>query len=123
MRHTKDMETKTGGCHCKSVRYEAKADLSKEVIECNCSHCQIKGLLLSFIPSGDFRITEGEGNLTEYRFNTNKITHLFCRTCGVEAFAYGQDNSGNKTTALNVRSLDGIDLSAIKRMPFDGRNM
>jgi hypothetical protein len=114
---------KQGGCHCKSVRYAVKIDLSKEAIECNCSHCQIKGLLLIFVPKDDFTLTQGEENLTEYRFNTNKIAHMFCKTCGVEPFAYGGDNDGNAMAAINVRSIDDIDLSTVKRMPYAGKDI
>jgi hypothetical protein len=117
------METKTGGCHCKKVRYEVKIDLSKQALECNCSHCQIKGLLLEFVPESDFTLTAGEGEMTEYRFNTNKLEHLFCKTCGVEAFCKGADDKGNMTVAINVRTIDDIDLSTITRMPYNGKDI
>lgn len=116
------METKTGGCHCKKVRYEVQIDLSEKVIECNCSHCQIKGLLLQFVPENSFTLTEGEGEMTEYRFNTKKIAHMFCKTCGVEAFAYGEDGSGNKMVAINTRSIDNVDLQELNRVAYDGRS-
>jgi hypothetical protein len=117
------METKTGGCHCKKVRYEVKVDLSKPALECNCSHCQIKGLLLEFVPEADFKQIAGESELTEYRFNTNKLQHLFCTTCGVQSFSRGSDNEGNPMVAINVRALDDIDLSAITRMPYNGKDI
>jgi hypothetical protein len=117
------METKTGGCHCGKVRYEVNIDLTKPAIECNCSHCQIKGLLLEFVPESDFKQLSGENDMTEYRFNTNKIQHLFCATCGVEAFGKGEDDKGNKTVAINVRTIDDIDLSTITRMPYNGKDI
>lgn len=117
------METKTGGCHCGKVRYTAELDLSKPVVECNCSHCQIKGLLLAFIPESAFKLTVGEENLMEYRFNTTKLQHLFCKICGVESFCYGKDNKGNATVAINVRTIDEIDLASLTRMPYNGRDM
>jgi hypothetical protein len=116
------METKTGGCHCKNIRYEVRIDLSQPVIECNCSHCQIKGLLLAFVPENDFTMTQGDGELTEYRFNTNKIQHLFCKKCGVQAFGKGE-NGGNKMSAVNVRTIDGIDLSTLNRVPYNGKDI
>lgn len=117
------MQTKTGGCHCKKVRYEVEVDLAQPVIECNCSHCQIKGLLLSFVAGSQFTITAGEENLTEYRFNTTKLEHLFCKTCGVEAFCKGKDKDGNPTIAINVRTIDGIDLGTLNRMPYNGKDL
>ncbi|HYD92842.1 MAG TPA: GFA family protein [Candidatus Paceibacterota bacterium] len=111
----------TGQCHCGAVRYDAEVDLSKPVIECNCSYCEKQGLLLSFAPGTSLVITHGDDNLTEYHFNTGKIAHLFCKTCGVQCFGRSQMESG-PGAAINVRTLDGIELSTLTRMPFDGRS-
>jgi len=59
------------------MRYEAEVDLFAPIIECNCSHFQIKGLLLTFIPEASFTITSGGNGLSKYLFNTNKIEHHF----------------------------------------------
>ena len=121
MVYCRDMAKHTGGCHCKKVRYEVDIDLAQPALECNCSHCQIKGLLLNFVPASQFTLVSGEDSQTEYRFNTEKIQHLFCSTCGVEAFGRGQKGA-EKMVAVNVRSIDDIDLSTITRMPVDGRS-
>jgi hypothetical protein len=116
------MEKRTGGCHCKAVRYEVEIDLNQPVIECNCSHCQIKGLLLSFVPEEKFTHVSGEDNQTEYHFNTHKIHHTFCKTCGVQSFGRGKNADGSGAVAINVRTIDDIDLSKLTRMPYDGRS-
>jgi hypothetical protein len=110
------MEKRTGGCHCGGVRYEVMIDLAKPVIECNCSYCERQGLLLSAVDRATLSV-EGEDNLIRYHFNTGKIEHSFCRTCGVQCF--GRADMG---AMVNVRTVDGIDLSALTRMPFDGRS-
>jgi hypothetical protein len=60
--------------------------------------------------------------LTDYQFNKMKIHHLFCSVCGVEAFGRGENKEGKPTVAINVRSLDDIDLTVLTRMPFDGKS-
>jgi len=50
------MKKRTGGCHCKKVRYEAEVDLSQPVVECNCSHCAIKSSPLLFVPQTAIKI-------------------------------------------------------------------
>lgn len=107
-----------GTCHCGKVSYEAEVDLTKPVIECNCSYCERQGLLLSFVPGDKLNLLSGEDNLTAYRFNTGKIEHLFCKTCGVQCFG----RSGDMGAAVNVRTIEGIELSTLERMPFDGRS-
>lgn len=114
-------KTHQGGCHCKAVRYETDLDLTQPVIECNCSHCAIKGLLLSFVPGDAFTLVSGDDVLTEYRFNTKNIAHLTCSICGVEAFARGEKD-GQPTYAINVRSIDGVDLDALTRTPANGKD-
>ncbi len=104
------------------MRYELGIDLAKSVIECNCSHCQIQGALLSFVPNESMKVLKGEATLTEYRFNTEKIQHLFCKTCGVESFGKGSNAEGQATYAINVRTIDNIDLSTLERMPYDGKS-
>jgi hypothetical protein len=116
------IEKRTGGCHCKAVRYEVNIDLTKPVIECNCSYCSVKGLLLSAVMEDDVKVLSGEDNLTEYRFNTEKIRHLFCKTCGVESFGQGSGKDGSPMRMVNVRTIDDIDLAALTRMPFDGKS-
>lgn len=112
------MEKKIGGCHCKAVRYEVEVDLSQPVIECNCSYCEMKGTLLSFVPATALTVTAGEDQLTTYRFNTEKIEHSFCKTCGVQCFG----RTEGMGAAINVRTIDDVDLTALTRQPFDGRS-
>jgi hypothetical protein len=116
-------KTYTGGCHCGTVRYEAQSELITSVMECNCSHCSKKGLLLTFIPKDQFTLTDGEDALTEYRFNNHIIQHLFCTVCGTQAFAYGKDGESNEVACLNVRCVDDIDISALERTAFNGKEI
>lgn len=116
------METKRGSCHCGNVQYQVEINLSEPVIECNCSHCQIKGLLLSFVPLDAFTLTQGQESLTDYRFNTHVIEHLFCPTCGVQPFGKGEGKDGKKMVAINVRTITGIDLGTLTKVPYDGKS-
>ena len=111
----------SGGCHCKRVRYEVAADLDR-VIECNCSHCSAKGLLLTFAPAAQFKLLQGENELSKYQFNKHVIDHLFCKNCGVQSFARGKGPDGTATVAINARCLDGVDVATLKRTPYDGRS-
>ncbi|WP_146654724.1 GFA family protein [Labilithrix luteola] len=116
-------ETKTyaGGCHCGKVRYEATTDLA-QVITCNCSHCSMRAPILTFVPPEQFKLVCGdEAELGDYQFNKKNIHHLFCQQCGVESFAWGTGPSG-KMYALNVRCLEGVDVSALSPMQVDGKS-
>lgn len=122
MSEMSEAKTHTGGCHCGKIRYEVTTDLAK-VIECNCSICAKKGHLLCFVPADQFRLLSGDGEATDYQFNKKHIHHLFCPTCGVQSYASGTMPSGAQMVGVNVRCLDGIDLSSLKPTPFDGKKL
>jgi hypothetical protein len=70
-----------------------------------------------------FTLLSGEGNLVDYQFNKKVIHHLFCRECGVESFARGKAEDGREVFAVNIRCLDGLDISALSPKPFDGKSL
>jgi hypothetical protein len=49
------------------------------------------------------------------------IKHRFCPTCGMHTHGEGMDPKGNKTAAVNLRCVEGIDLASITVKHFDGR--
>ena len=114
-------ESHTGSCHCGKVRYEVRGDLSK-VISCNCSRCGRLGALLAFVPVDAFTLLAGQDALTDYRFNTHKIHHVFCKHCGIESFARGTAPDGKTMAAINVRCVEGIDLDALQVSKIDGKS-
>jgi len=116
-------ETKhyTGSCHCGNVKYEVDLALDK-VIACNCSMCGRAGTLLAFTPPSTFTLLQGEASLKDYQFNTHKIHHLFCTTCGVKPFARGTSPKG-EMIAINVRCLEGLDLSTLEIQNVNGRDL
>jgi hypothetical protein len=116
------MESYTGGCHCGAVRYEVQTDLDKTV-SCNCSICSKTGAILSFTPTEKFHLVSGEDRLKNYQFNRKVIHHLFCEDCGVRSFARGTAPNGQEMVAINIRCLDGVDLTAVKPMPYNGRDL
>jgi hypothetical protein len=61
-----------------------------------------------------------ESSLATYTFNKHVINHHFCSTCGCAPFGFGVGPSGAPTVAVNVRCLEGVELSNLKRIPFDG---
>ncbi len=112
----------SGSCHCGKVAYEVEGDL-EWVGECNCSHCSRKGYLLWFVPRSSVTFSSGEQDLATYHFNKHVIDHHFCPDCGCGTFGFGVDPaSGEKTAAVNVRCLEGVDTAALERKFFDGRS-
>lgn len=110
-----------GSCHCGSVRFNVDIDLSNPIV-CNCSYCQRRGSILAFTPIENFELEQGEEYLTEYRFNTRQIQHLFCKICGMQSFARGQTPDGTSMAAINVRCLEDVDLDSLQVAKVDGRS-
>jgi hypothetical protein len=113
------MKTMQGGCHCGRVRFKVTADLDR-VTYCNCSMCSKKGFLHLIVPPEQFELLSGNDNLTTYEFNTRTAKHTFCKTCGIQAF-YVPRSDPDKID-VNMRCIDGIDLSALSIKTFDGQH-
>ena len=110
-----------GSCHCGKIAYEVEGEIGP-VIECNCSICSRKGSLLWFVPRASLRLLTPEANASEYLFNKHLIHHRFCPTCGIHPYAVGKEpKQGREMAAINVRCLEGVDLSKLQVKPFDGR--
>lgn len=114
-----EARTYEGGCHCGKVRYTVKTDLAK-VMDCNCSICSKKAYLLTFVQADAFELKSGQDSLTDYQFNRNVVHHQFCSTCGIQSFGWGEKN-GQKMYSVNVRCLDGVDLSGLTVTHVDGK--
>ena len=110
-----------GACHCGKTAYEVEGDIA-QVMECNCSICTKRGYLLWFVPRTQLRLTTPEAASATYTFNTHRIKHHFCPTCGCAPFGISPDAKGVLTAAVNVRCLEGLDLKSLKVVPFDGRS-
>lgn len=117
-----EAKTHKGSCHCGKVRYEVTAAFDQPALSCNCSICQRKGTLLSFVPADSFRLISGRDDVTDYQFGTKNIHHLFCATCGVTSFATGTAPDGSRMVAINMRCLEDVDLKTLQIMEFDGRS-
>jgi hypothetical protein len=101
-----------GGCLCGMVRYQVKLDLG-QIISCSCSYCSKRGLLLAFVSDDQFSLVSDDTEITDYSAVSTSLEHKFCRTCGAEVFARRKRQNGSRMIAINVRSLDGIDISAL----------
>jgi len=113
------MASSSGGCHCGRVRFEVQGT-PDEVSECNCSVCTRKAYLHWIVPRAAFQLVAGENELATYRFNTGVAQHHFCRHCGVASFYVPRSNPDS--IDVNARCLDGVDVAALPRRSFDGRN-
>lgn len=117
-----DVKNYTGSCHCGQIRYDVTTDLAS-VVACNCSICQKRGALWTFVPPEKFALRAGSDDLRDYQFGKRTIHHFFCSQCGVGSFSRGQTADGREMIAVNVRCLDDVDIGALKLTPFDGRSL
>ncbi|KAJ6620790.1 Mss4-like protein, partial [Mycena sp. CBHHK59/15] len=116
-----EINTYSGGCHCKKVRYEMEhPDIyTMPVVNCNCSICEDRGYLNVFTLDSKFKFTKGsEDDLTTYEFGDKKITHRFCSTCGT---SIGPTFSGKGFVVVNTRTLDNVDLSKLQLKSVNSR--
>ncbi len=109
-----------GSCHCGKVAFEVEGEIGSAVA-CNCSICSRKGSLLWFVPRDQLNLLTPEDAASTYMFNKHVIKHRFCPVCGMHPYGEGTDPKGNRIAAVNLRCLEGVDLSAIPVHEFNGR--
>ena len=115
--------THTGSCHCGGIKYEADVDL-KTALECNCSLCYKRGAPLTFMPKANLKLLTPDANASTYTFKKHAIRHRFCANCGVHVFGEATDpKSGEAMVALNLRTIDGLDLESLQVHHYDGRSV
>jgi hypothetical protein len=117
------MSKHQGGCHCGKIAFEFEGGPITEGLECNCSICTQKGSLLHFLPAAGFTLKTPRADVSTYRFNKHVIAHHFCAACGTAPFAEANAPDGAPMVAINLRSVEGIDLGAIKRNFYNGRDI
>ena len=83
---------------------------------------QLHALQPQGLPRGQLTLRTPQDAMSTYQFNKHVINHHFCPTCGCAPFGFGVGSKGEATAAVNVRCLEAIDLSTLKRMPYDGRH-
>jgi hypothetical protein len=101
------------------VRFRVTATLDR-LVDCNCSVCTRKGFIHLIVAPQYFELVAGGDDLVLYQFNTKTARHQFCRVCGIHPF-YVPRSDPDKID-VNVRCLEGVELSALTIAPFDGRH-
>jgi hypothetical protein len=112
----------TGSCHCRRIVFEVEGT-PDAALACNCSICSRKGSLLWFVPRSALTLGTPESAAATYTFNKHVIKHRFCPTCGIHPYGEGTDPKGKPIAAINLRCVDGIDLTSIPLQEFDGKSL
>lgn len=112
-----------GSCHCGRIAYRVDGKSPTEAIECNCSICRRKGHLLAFFTPDKFTLETSREDIAVYTFNKHAIRHQFCKVCGCAPFSEGVGPDGQAMVAINLRCVEGTDLSKIRITPFDGASL
>ena len=110
-------------CHCGAVVVRVDAEVPGKAVECNCSHCRIKGLVLAAVPGDAVTVSQGEDSLRTYQFNRKVIDHRFCEVCGTQPFSQGKGRDGQPMAMINLRCVPEVDLNSLEIIPFDGASI
>ena len=96
----------TGSCHCSAVEFEVDTDLTTG-LQCDCSLCKRKNIIMHRVPKEQFRLIKGKDALTLYRWNTRLAEHYFCKHCGI--YTHHQPRTQPDSIAINVGCIDTVN--------------
>ncbi|MDO9460844.1 MAG: GFA family protein [Alphaproteobacteria bacterium] len=102
--------TYKGSCHCGEIQFEVDADLD-HVRVCDCSICRRRGALIHRVEENCLRLITPIAALSVYQWHTKTARDYFCPACGILPFRRPRTAPGK--WGVNVRCLEGVDLSAI----------
>jgi hypothetical protein len=91
-------KTYHGSCHCGAVRFEADIELRKDTTRCNCSTCTKARAWFAIMKTDGFHMIAGADALADYQWTPPgkprpNLHYRFCTTCGVRAFAQGEQEA------------------------------
>ena len=112
----------TGACHCGAVRYEVVIDATAGS-RCNCSVCTKTSVMGGAVKPDAFKLLSGEEDLSVYEWGAKISRRFFCKHCGVHCFARGNlPQLGGAYVSVNYNCLDGVELSDLNVIYWDGRH-
>ena len=103
-------KTYQGSCHCGRVKFEVDADLDHMRV-CDCSICRKRGALIHRVSPDCLRLKTPLEGLSLYEWHTKIAKDYFCPDCGILPFR--RPRTTEDVIGINVRCLDGVDLSTI----------
>jgi hypothetical protein len=113
----------SGSCHCGAVRFRVAADLDKGGSRCNCSICTKVSQLGGIVKPEAFQLVSSEEHLSSYEWASRTSTRYLCKHCGVHCFARGNlPQLGGAYVSVNYNCLDGVELSDLNVIYWDGRH-
>ena len=70
----------------------------------------------------ELTVTQGEGKLSVYQWNTRVAKHYFCSVCGI--YTHHQRRSAPDEYGFNVACIENIDLDSLGEIPLtDGKDL
>jgi hypothetical protein len=120
----------TGSCHCGKTAFEIDGEIPLKLTRCTCSFCSKRGTLYAYYKPAQFNLTTPATDIATYRWQTKKVAHNFCATCGCGTFsdspAFKPDGSWDGKTrriGVNARLIDDFDAAIAPVDVIDGKNL
>lgn len=120
-----------GSCHCGKIRFVVTADID-HVRVCDCSICRKRGALNFRIDEADLQLETPLEDLSLYQWGSFTAKDYFCPSCGILPFRRPGHPTESEMAdgaeaftgwAINVRCLDGLDLSDLPQKLIHGRKL
>jgi hypothetical protein len=113
------MQTYTGSCHCKQVRYQIDIDLEAGTTKCNCSFCAKVRNWSAMTKPPAFKLLSDPAGLGDYGFTPESVNrHNFCKHCGVRVFSKGHvAEIGGDFVSVMISTLDNLSDEYLAGLP------
>lgn len=120
----------TGSCHCGKTKFKVEGELPAKLTRCTCSFCSKRGVLHAYYEPQQFSLLSPERDRAEYRWNSKKVAHYFCATCGCGTYSDTPDfqpdgawDGKTRKFSVNARLFDNFDAATHPVEVIDGKNL
>ena len=112
-----------GSCHCRAIQFEFSSDEITEGLQCNCSICIRKNIIMSkdYVLPHQFELISGRENLSKYHWGDKDVNHYFCKTCGIAPFHDATYEPGKYR--INLGCVANLEPRKLSITEFDGKNL
>jgi hypothetical protein len=115
----------TGSCHCGGTGIEG--EIPEKPTRCTCAFCAKRVALYAYDTPSQFKLTTSASQVAAYRWNSKRVAHHSCPTCGCATFSHspafqsdGKWDGETRRHAVNARLFDAAKAPVTV---IDGKNL
>ncbi|MEO7065310.1 MAG: hypothetical protein ABI114_00215 [Rhodanobacter sp.] len=119
-----------GRYHCGKTSFEIAGKIPEQLTRCTCFFCSKRGAQYAYYRPDQFQVNALPPDDGVYRWNTQRVDHHFCNSCGRPTFSdslvFERDGTWEQKTrriGVNARLFDDFDAASAAIVVIDSKHL